>query len=67
MKRSKQPPRVEVPEFSDCLLGLLAIFLKEEALVCKSREMSMHGSYVVEVNPHVVHVRSDLSKPENTL
>jgi len=32
-----------------------------------SKEMSIQGSKVVDVNPQLVHVTSDLRIPENTL
>lgn len=42
------------------------VFLPEGSGGMRSSEMSMHGSYVVEVNPHAVHMTSERRIPENT-
>lgn len=70
VKKSKQPERVGM---LGLMLGspLFLFFLQSagDNPLAESRvsEMSMNGSYVVEVDPQVVQVTSDLKRPENAL
>lgn len=70
MKKSKQPERVGMVAFK---LGspLYLFFLKPAGenpfAESKVSEMSINGSYVVDVDPQVVQVTSDLKRPENAL
>lgn len=70
VKKSKQPERVGTVGL---MLGSpLFLFFLESAgddPFAESRvsEMSMNGSYVVDVDPHVEQVTSDLKRPENAL
>jgi hypothetical protein len=70
VKKSKQPERVGMIAFT---LGppLYLFFLQSAGenpfIESKVSEMSINGSYVVDVDPHVVQVTSDLKRPENAL
>lgn len=55
MNRSRQPISV----------GVVKVF--PEGSGVRSSEMSIHGSYVVDVKPHAVHMTSERKIPENTL
>lgn len=77
VKRSRHPTKVEMLGFwlGFIVLGLLLIewldfvdpiFAEPVLFGSKSNEISTHGSYVVDVKPHDVHMTSDLRIPENT-
>lgn len=42
------------------------VFVEPTKFDSKSKEISTHGSYVVDVKPQDVHMTSDLRIPENT-
>lgn len=70
VKRSKHPESVGIIgafTLSSPPLPLFLLFLLRSVDESKVSEMSMKGSYVVEVVPHVVQVTSDLKRPENAL
>lgn len=78
VNRSKHPIRVDIPQLWVELVGPTSllrelwgfvefVFVGVPWLGSKSNEMSTHGSYVVDVKPHAVHMTSDRKMPENTL
>lgn len=77
VKRSRHPIRVDIPQFGvEFFLFSLPLHelwdfadegFADPWFVSRSNEMSTHGSNVVDVNPHAVHITSDRNMPEKTL